>query len=247
MLHATAQCFLLPALAALEVHKRWKWSRKTMIWLAIFHYVSINTVIQCVIYSLPIECTPDSLMIKSIIGKFPNFSFLTQIPDVCVTGAAPMWPPYIQFSGIFTGLTLAACMICYVATVCLYGIWHTLSLLRHSNNSMSEKTRMMHKQYFKVLYIGMSIPAASLGVPYVALEYILNFGVIFPQGVNNLLVGFHAAHSTLASIAIFLLTPSYRNYVFGVSSAQRHYTTAPSITRVRPDSEAVFRAEINEN
>ncbi|CAJ0564801.1 unnamed protein product, partial [Mesorhabditis spiculigera] len=124
--------------------------------------------------------------------------------------------------------------MCYITPVTIIGTWHAFQLLGNSKSHMSEVTRDIHRRYFRILFIGMTVPILSLGVPYLGLEFSLCFNFRFPQALINLAIGCHAAHTTVASISIMMLTPSYRNVFLRCFKRRNRYISPLVANNIRP-------------
>ncbi|CAJ0568548.1 unnamed protein product, partial [Mesorhabditis spiculigera] len=215
MLASTLQCFAYRHQVLLPLESRLHLSKRTVLGISLVHYLVPTVWFMIGALTAPIEKGPNSDILRATVQEDPSLSYMFSLDTLYIIDRRPLLPPFIEFSSFTILATSLVAVICYGIPLVIFLVWHSYTLLNDHHSTMSRKTKRMHRKFFRVLIIGVSIPLATLGAPYVAVLLTVWAQIWLPQWSINLLAGIQSAHTTITSVTLLTVTASYRKYILG--------------------------------
>ncbi|CAJ0579062.1 unnamed protein product, partial [Mesorhabditis spiculigera] len=203
MLASTLQCFSYRHQVLLPLESRLRLSKRTVVGISLVHYLVPTVWFMLGALTAPIEKGPDSDILRATVQEDPSLSYMFSLDTLYIIDRRPF--------NFFSGGDL----LWDTSGKVIFLLWHSYTLLNDHHSTMSRKTKRMHRKFFRVLIIGISIPLATLGAPYVAVLLTVWAQIWLPQWSINLLTGIQSAHTTITSLTLLTVTASYRKYILG--------------------------------
>ncbi|CAJ0951049.1 unnamed protein product, partial [Mesorhabditis belari] len=171
---------------------------------------------------VPIEQGIETKRFLNMIEAHPSYSDLANITDIYVGAWEPIYPPYVNFSGITMLAGVIALFILEIVVKTHVSIHGCYFILDNGSLHLSKKTKEMQKKFFRVLWLQVSNTLFSIGFPAIySLIIILIQPNFIVQWLNNLFFAIAYCHGIIGSITILLLTHPYRLYVLSLIKKTR--------------------------
>ncbi|CAJ0584250.1 unnamed protein product, partial [Mesorhabditis spiculigera] len=218
MMASTLQCFVYRHHVLLKPGSKLRFSKGRYIRFALYHYLSPTIWFLCGSLTAPLEAGPDSEILRKTIREDSSLAYMASLNSFYIMDRRALYPPYLEVSSGMLMATAILAVIVYGVIVTGLIVWHCFALLNDQHSLMSTRTKQIHRRFLHVLLIGVTIPIATMGLPYIGVLIMVLIRIRFPQWLTNLLVGTQAAHTTLTSFVLLSATPSYRRYIIGMVS-----------------------------
>ncbi|CAJ0576832.1 unnamed protein product, partial [Mesorhabditis spiculigera] len=186
------------------------WYRHRQV-LPLGHWARIGTFV--------IVCTKtehgQGFILSNWLEAHPGHEELRLIPDIWVADVASVLP--LLETDALSVLSITSLVVFMKVSILGTIVYvHAFFMLRQAACTMSEKTRRLHRRLLILLIIQMGIPMLTLASPFVGLALVLHQNWPLPQVANHAVALVIGSHGWTSSMAIVLLTDSYRQYLFGI-------------------------------